>query len=370
MSQRQLRILMVTGSYPPMMCGVGDYTEGLVNALRKCGLEVRVLTMAIKFPPDGKVQNSETWIRRVVNSWGMRHYKVFLDEVKAFSPDIVHIQDPTQGYSYATAPVLMVLLASLAKPMNIIWTWHEFVPKIYNKRLIAFHLMALLSKVIIFVRYDFKEQTPHFLSLLLRKKPFEFIPNASVIPKIDMNNESITRLRQSITTDEKQIIVFFGFIYPNKRVESLFEIADPRKHHLVLIGNLDPKYDYHQRILSLSEDPQWSGSITMLGFLGAKEAGEMIKIADAVVLPYAEGAGSWNTSLHAATLQGTFVLTTSLSQKGYDSETNIFYADVGDVASMRMALEKYAGMKRDVKAIEDPWVQIAQNHIKIYKQIL
>ena len=40
-----MKVLLVTGSFPPMKCGVGDYTACLAEALaRKPNIEVAVLT--------------------------------------------------------------------------------------------------------------------------------------------------------------------------------------------------------------------------------------------------------------------------------------------------------------------------------------
>jgi glycosyltransferase involved in cell wall biosynthesis len=357
---------MVTGSYPPMMCGVGDYTQALVNSLRESGVDVRVVTTQI----DTFNTSSETWVSRVMPDWRIGQVQKFLNIVEEFSPDIVHIQDPTQGYDYGTAPVLMIAAARLKKRMNIVWTWHEFPPETFKRRFLMFVLMALVSKAIVFVRHNFKSNISQLLSCLLHRKPFQFIPNASVIPKSNMDELSRIQLKESIVPDDKHMIVFFGFIYPNKGVEQLFDIADPKKHHLVLVGKLDTNYPYHQKILSLAQDERWSGHVSMLGFLESEEAAKVIKAADAVVLPYTEGAGSWNTSLHAATLQGTFVITTSQSQGGYDAQNNIFYAGLNDTEGMRSALLQYCGVRRDVTNVEDPWVQIARDHYDLYQKVL
>jgi glycosyltransferase involved in cell wall biosynthesis len=357
---------MVTGSYPPMMCGVGDYTQALVNSLRESGVDVHVVTTQI----DAFNTNSETWVSRVMPDWQIGHVQKFLNIVEDFSPDIVHIQDPTQGYDFATAPAFMMAAARLKKRMNIVWTWHEFVPKEFNKRFIAFHVMGSLSKAIIYVRKNYKDNIIKSISLVLQRKPFQFIPNASVIPKSTMDKSSRIQLKKSIVPDDKQMVVFFGFIYPNKGVEQLFDIADPQKHHLVLVGKLDENYPYHQKILSLAQDERWSGHVSMLGFLESEEAAKVIKAADAVVLPYTEGAGSWNTSLHAASLQGTFVVTTSQSQSGYDNQNNIFYAGLHDIEAMRSALLQYCGVRRDVTNVENPWAQIAREHHDLYQKIL
>lgn len=46
----EMRVLMITGSYPPHVCGVGDYTARLCEALAGQGLEVCVLTSRSGLP--------------------------------------------------------------------------------------------------------------------------------------------------------------------------------------------------------------------------------------------------------------------------------------------------------------------------------
>ncbi|MEK7692392.1 MAG: glycosyltransferase, partial [Bdellovibrionota bacterium] len=118
-------------------------------------------------------------------------------------------------------------------------------------------------------------------------------------------------------------MVYFGFIYPNKGVELLFEIAVPEKHHIVLVGYFNEAEPYHKAIMERVRQGRWAGKVTVAGFLPPEEAARILAAADAVILPFLGGGGAWNTSLHGAALQGTFVLTTSGERHGYDARENI-----------------------------------------------
>ena len=93
--------------------------------------------------------------------------------------------------------------------------------------------------------------------------------------------------------------------------------------------------------------------------------------SDAVVLPFREGGGLWNTSLHGAALQGTFIVTTSHEKQGYDTATNIFSASPGDISAMRQALATYAGRRNtdDNTKIYSTWDSIAEAHLQIYRTL-
>src|SRR5262249_4112863 len=85
---RPLRILLVTGSYPPMRCGVGDYTAMLAEAIgRQPGAEVAVLTSAAaSAAPIGHHHR----VLNVVPSWNLSGLAPAWRAAQEWSPDIVH----------------------------------------------------------------------------------------------------------------------------------------------------------------------------------------------------------------------------------------------------------------------------------------
>ena len=101
-----------------------------------------------------------------------------------------------------------------------------------------------------------------------------------------------------------------------------------------------------------------------------EDAARFLAISDAVVFPHVNGGGGWNTSLHAAVCQGTFVLTTSTERSGYDPVANIYYAPPQAVDHMRQALVSYAGMRNmnPVDATES-WQALAAAHITLYRSV-
>jgi len=82
-------------------------------------------------------------------------------------------------------------------------------------------------------------------------------------------------------------------------MDRLFEIADPAKHHLVLICDLRETDPYQANILRLANQTPWAGKVTVTGFQSAQRVGEILAAADAILFPFPAGAGEWNTSLIA-----------------------------------------------------------------------
>jgi len=251
---------------------------------------------------------------------------------------------------------------------KVVQTWHEYYP-------IGGYANLLNTAVpggLIAVRPNYKENMPSWYRWLIRNKIFAFIPNTSTIPFTQLTPAETEEIRARFSEKSKQLVAYFGFVYPEKGVEQLFEIADPSKHHLVLICDLEPSNKYQLKILSLLKNAAWAGRATLTGFLPKEEAGRILAAADAVLFPFRKGGGEWNTSLQAAATQGTFVLTTSTLRHGYHPSENIFYSRPGDVKEMHEALIAHAGVRRrgTSNVHHTDWGAIAAAHMILYRMIL
>lgn len=362
---RYVKILLVTGSYPPVFCGVGDYSARLAVALRDAGADLQVLTTHQPDLPAG----DPTWVRREMPSWNRDSLPQFRAVLKAFQPDIVHVQYPTQGYDNGAALALLMLMACAFRKFAVVSTWHEYPPDEFTRAKVCQMTLALISRAIVVVRPDYPPRVRGLLAAALAGAPIRFIPNASVIPRVTLTEGERAALRRQLCGEDRQLVAFFGFVYPHKGVEQIFDIADPARHHLVLIGNLTQSDPYHVRLRSLADSERWRGHVTITGFVDQQHAARYLAVSDAVVLPFLEGGGHWNSSLHAAMTQGTFVIATSADRAGYDPGDNVYYAAPGAVPEMAAALRQYAGTRASGgDQWVDPWTQIAQAHLDLYRK--
>jgi len=107
----------------------------------------------------------------------------------------------------------------------------------------------------------------------------------------------------------------------------------------------------------------------MAGFLSNPDTANLLAAADAVVLPFRNGGGIWNSSIHAAAIQGSAVITTSLDARGLDDKWNVYFAPVDGVPEMKAALDRLAGRRRaaDGSVDGDDWDRIAEQHLALYE---
>lgn len=360
-----MRTLLITGSFPPMRCGVGDYAATLAEALAKLReTEVAVLTDTRACTARSGV-NFEVF--PIVHGWKISDLSHIIKTIRRWKPDVVHLQYPTQGYGRSWVPWFLPIILFLLN-VKIVQTWHEDFP------MGGWHNLpiAIVPGGLIVVRPNYVASMPVWSRWLIRNKCFEFIPNASAIPKIELGDAERSCLHNRFTSAATPIVAFFGFVYPHKGVDQLFQILDPARHHLLLICDLDVRDPYHKTLLDHMSHGKWVGNVTVTGFMPAEEVGRLLAMADAVVFPFREGGGRWNTSVHGELAQGTFVLATSYEQHGYFPPENIYYARPGDVADMRHALQLYLG-SRNCDATTNPditWEAIANMHKTLYETLL
>ncbi len=361
-----MRILLVTGSYPPGRCGVGDYTRLLATTLATLpDTAVSVLTTG---ECATGADEQGVFVLRFMPDWSLLRAGALFRHIFHARPDIVHVQYPTHGYSDGGLPWLVPLIAWCCGA-RVVQTWHEVI----NRRDLAkFLFMMVVPGRTVVVRKTYLQQTRWPFDLLTRWRRPQYINSASTLPKAHLSPSQLMAVREDYQVGAGRMIVFFGFLHPSKRVELLFDVADPATDHILIVGNAGDQADYVSNIERLSQDDRWLGRSRVIGFVEAEKAAVILKTADAVVLPLQLGGGEWNTSIRAGVLQGTFVLTTSTLSSGYDAEANIYYARIDDVEEMRRALQTYAGVKRDSDDPSDTfgWMSIAKRHLALYRSML
>jgi hypothetical protein len=354
-----------------MKCGIGDYTAQLAGALaRRPKVTVAVLTST------GAAESADHAfeVLPVARDWRLSEFPGIARAIGSWQPDIVHMQFPTQGYGRRKLPWLLPALLA-AHGLKLVQTWHEYVlqdslPALKHSVLNLPN--ALAGGGLAVVRPNFRERMAPWFRALVARRPFRFIPNAPSIPVTVWSDDERRAMRAWLAPGGETIVAYFGFAYEAKGVEQLFEIADPARHRLILICDLNADDPYQRGVLERAAAPDWAGRVTVTGFQSAGEAGRMLAAADAAVFPFREGGGDWNTTLQGAAAQGTFVLTTSREPRGYDAPRNTYFASVDDVPEMRQALRTYQGRRtaHEQAAAPASWDSIAESHLELYAEVI
>lgn len=362
-----MRLLLVSGSYPPMKCGVGDYTHQLARALADAGeVEVGVLTSeAAAAANPGPVE-----VLAEMRGWHLRDALHAARALRRWKPDVVHIQYWTQGYGYGRLPHFLPLIARLLG-MRVVSTLHD--PSSLRGAG-SFLLRTLATSTLVVVRPGFLQALHPVLRAMLFSREPVFIPNASSMPRSALDPAQQRALKDGYLAGQRRLIVFFGFVYPFKGADLLLEIADPSTDRIVIAGELDRSSDYGRRLLDAAQAAPWKGKVTFTGFLETAAAAHLLAAADAVILPFRQGGGEWNSSIHAAVANGAYVITTSERPRGFDAGQGVHYSAIDDVADMKNALSLAAQRKaacagRDRPPDTGSWPGIARAHLDIYRRL-
>ena len=196
--------MIITGSFPPMRCGVGTYTACLAEALGKLQ-DTKIAILTGVHGAAGPDLNFEMF--PIVYEWKLSALSNIIKTIRCWKPDVVHIQYPTQGYGDTWFPWFLPIILLLMN-VAIVQTWHEDFP------MARWHNLpnAIVPGGLIVVRPNYIASMPAWSRWLIKNKYFNFIPNTSPIPKIKLSDAERSFLHQRFTSLANALVVFFGFV--------------------------------------------------------------------------------------------------------------------------------------------------------------
>lgn len=302
-----MRILVFNPSYPPVRCGVGDYTRGLAVALAAAGNDVTVVTAAQAAPPD----DGPPRVVPLLRNWDVGEFvRRALPRVRRPRPDVVVSCFPAVVQTSRSR--LLFLLPGLAKALlgrpRTVFILHEYV-RIGETHRRWLQLALRTADQIVAVteaeRDAVLERNPQLApKMVVRHNP----PNVPIAPDDPAADEA---LRATLGPADRPLLAFFGFIWdPKKGFEELLAALARTDAELVVTGSLEPGNAYHAHIASEIERLDLAERVRWLGFLDEARVGHLLRAADVVALPFRGGAESGFTSMLAGLVNGAAVVTT------------------------------------------------------------
>ncbi len=330
-----MRIGLITGEFPPMQGGVGDFTHELGKALVALGHEVHLLTSA-KHNTQPKTQNSELETRnplaraivhRSIRGWGWDCWRDISRLHDALHFDILNIQYQTAAYGMHPAINLLPLrlrTGTELRPHTVV-TFHDLkAPYLFPKagRLRWWVNLALArwsDAVIATNAEDFARLSAypfiHSLSLI----PI----GSNISPKLPAGyDRTAWRARWELKPDDL-LLSYFGFLNESKGGETLIQalhklMNDPRlsaNPRLLMIGGKTGSSDptnvaYLKKIEGLIEELGLTDRVLWTGYTPRPEVSANLLASDICVLPYRDGASFRRGSFMAALAHGLPIVST------------------------------------------------------------
>lgn len=320
-----MRILFITGEYPSMQGGVGDYTRRISQALGALGADVHVLTHADAGGDHLRVPAAafEPTVYPILGRSGWNLWGHALTAIRDLRPQIVHIQYQSAAYDlHPAVNYLPLFLRTVPNRPRIATTFHDLLfpylfPKAGPLRWQAVLALAKHSDASVITNPADWLRLARY-GLKGRLHPIPIGSNIQCEPPAGYDR---TRQRAKWGAGpETWLLAYFGFLNASKGGETLIrclaELAragHPARLLMVggKIGASDPtNVAYLAKVEALIDELGMADRVQWTGFTDPDEVSANLLAADCAVLPYREGASLRHGSLMAALAHGLPIVST------------------------------------------------------------
>ena len=270
-----LRVLLVVDVFPPSICGIGDYSARLAQALVAQGVEVHVLTKAVPgLPEQENVDGVE--VQRLAHGWSWGDASPVVRAADRLGPGaVVHLQYPslTNYHRRPMINLLPFLFRVVRRRHPLVVTMHGFHEHRLRWRMRVLP-MLWANSALVFVHPRDQALAARWAPLTARRSTL--IPIASNVQALTHDNERNRRVRTEMgIAPDKRVAIFFGEVRPDKGLDALLDAAEDMHRRglpveAVVVSTIGTHAqganEYEQKILDrLSE-----GSQCRLGSAGSR----------------------------------------------------------------------------------------------------
>lgn len=361
-----MKVMFVSGSYPPAVCGVGDYVKFLTDNLAKEGVKVCILTSSYRGIKH-HCKNPE--VNPCIDKWGVLNIKKSLHEIFKSGAEIIHFQYPTVEYRKNLLTNILPFFIKILKPkIRIVQTFHEPIKGLTFLGKGRLFINMLFSDALIFVEKENMESLPWYMKAVSGGKKVTYIPIASNIPRQKPEKRIVTEIRKKFALRKSKIFFMtFGFITPVKGYEILVENPDFKKYEWIHLGTFDINDSYQK--MFIDKAAKKGVKVHFTGYLTPVKTAKYLASSGMCLFPFKEGVTDRHGTYLAAANQGVYCVAFHSSKRGYVEEDNTYYAALGDVKGF------INGMKNPPKKINlnpkfPQWPDIARSHKQFYSTLI
>ena len=374
-----MRIGFITGEFPPMPGGVGDFTHRLAERIREQGHEVHILSRA------GSI--SESFAVDTLAGWGPGSLRAIRAWARRRRLDIVNLQYQTAAFDMSP----FIHFAPTAVDAPLVTTFHDLrhpylFPKAGPLRDWIVRRLARSSAGVITSNHEDMLQLPP-------QPKRRLIPIGSSIPRLECGGGGALDAHAAKSAgDEAFVIGHFGFVKASKGIDYLIEALAALRNagqnpRLLFIGQRRNKVDtdddaaYLTALEKRMERLGLADSISWTGYLPAREAAACFSAVDLMALPFADGASYRRSSLIAALHCGCAILTTepALPVAAFEHGLNLWLVPPHSADAIEGALLRLMGDRALLKRLRTgaaqlsqqfDWDMIARETIAFYQTII
>lgn len=182
-------------------------------------------------------------------------------------------------------------------------------------------------------------------------------PIMPVVPKLSEKERREGRMRLGLNGDTDLLLSFYGYIYPGKGLETLFESlkrlhSSGRNVKLMIVGDVPESYvlaregrpNYLEELKKLARDLGVYERIVWSEYApyGSLEPSAKLRLSDICVLPFTSGINQHNSSFWFAAAHGLPIVATrsASTEKIFIDKQNVIFANPGDPADISSKIEQ------------------------------
>lgn len=315
-------VLFVTGEYPPMRGGVGDYTACLSRALAELGARCSVVTSrAARDAPQREPLSPA--VHPSMPAWGIGDLPLLLRLVDDVGPDVVHVQYQTGAFGMGLAANLLFAVLRRRRHAQVLAvTFHDLKePYLFPKA----GPVRRWANALIHGSADLAFVT-NGQDLAVLGGQADVLPIGSNIAERPMTAEARREVRARLgLSDDELALGYFGFVDEWKGVDTLVDACERlwdegRPVRLVFVGgeraggSVDAP-PFERSIRARLARAAAEGRVLRTGFAPPAETSAYLQALDVIALPFTAGASYRHGSLMAAIEHGLPIVTTEPSSE-------------------------------------------------------
>lgn len=362
-----MRVLIISGSYPPINCGIGYYTKRLEQAFEDVGFEDFTILSSNDVDRDPHVL---PWVEK----WSARAWPQIVRAIKQTKPDVVHLQFHSVRYGRRPFSTLLPGLIKARFPkLRQVVTLHEYHDTSSLGKWRILSMIAPVRDIIVSNQEDKAE-----LQAKYKHKNIQIIPIGPMVEPVKFSSSELATAKREYNPHGKTLITTWGIIDAGKGTDQLvLAMSDLEACRLVIVGEYDQHQAFHRELKALIAASK--ADIEWVGFLDDAATSRLLQITNMVVLPYAQPVSLRRSTLLSSLVHGKAVVTTGPAALPLSNKQNCFLIDSNDPDTIVNAVEELRNnpklctmlAERAARLAADfNWERIANKHVEFYKEIL
>ncbi len=369
-----MKALIISAAFPPLKSGGADFVHRLASELASREIDVSIIASNSAVSHDEALH-----MHRVSQKWNWQANQSCVSIVKKLQPDLVDIV--FTGWMYNDHPSITFLPTLIKQSCpgtrvivhieslggirrdksNFVRAASRYAASlIAGRENISYEYGTLLrdsDAVITLSERDRVELIKHNTEVGRKSATISPPSIMPVVPKMAEKSRREARTRLGLTGDADLLLSFYGYIYPGKGIEVLFDVlkrltAHGRNVKLIIVGDVPEMYvleregrpDYLEELkrlareLGVYEKVIWSEYARY----GSSEPSSKLRLSDICVFPFIGGINQHNSSFWFAAAHGLPIVVTrsATTEDIFVDKENVVFSLPDDASDLTAKIEQ------------------------------